>query len=196
MIRMRVKHSNALRCVRLLSASPETLRIPTRAKMLANLKEGAEYDLLVVGGGATGSGAALDAALRGMKVACVEKEDFSSGTSSRSTKLIWGGSRYLVQAFVSLLNFDLRLIRSPIQTIKRFLADLKMVMSTHRERKFLLLDQPHLVSWLPIAVPLDKWFLWPPPFGFPPAVLGPVGIFPLFFKLVSLFSSSFPALTI
>ena len=64
--------------------------------------------LAKTGGGATGSGAALDAAMRGLKVLCIEKEDFASGTSSRSTKLIWGGSRYLVQAFASLLNHDLR----------------------------------------------------------------------------------------
>lgn len=64
--------------------------------------------LTKTGGGATGSGAALDAAMRGLKVLCIEKEDFASGTSSRSTKLIWGGSRYLVQAFASLLNHDLR----------------------------------------------------------------------------------------
>ncbi len=64
--------------------------------------------LSLLGGGATGAGAALDAAMRGLNVCCIEKEDFASGTSSRSTKLIWGGSRYLVQAFASLLNHDLR----------------------------------------------------------------------------------------
>jgi glycerol-3-phosphate dehydrogenase len=56
-----------------------------------------EFDLLVVGGGITGCGIALDAALRGMKVALIEKNDFASGTSSRSTKLIHGGLRYLKQ---------------------------------------------------------------------------------------------------
>lgn len=149
-----------------------------------------EFDVLIVGAGATGSGAALEAALRGMKVCCVEREDFSSGTSSRSTKLIWGGSRYLVQAIVSLLNFDLRLIRSPIKTVKRFVEDIKMVMSTHRERKFLLLTQNHLAYWLPIAVPLSSWIQWPPPFGFPPAAIGPLGLYSLFFKLVSVFPRS------
>jgi glycerol-3-phosphate dehydrogenase len=52
-----------------------------------------EFDILVIGGGATGSGVALDAATRGLKVALVEQEDFASGTSSRSTKLIHGGIR-------------------------------------------------------------------------------------------------------
>ena len=56
------------------------------------------YDLLVIGGGATGSGIALDAATRGLKVALVEKDDFASGTSSKSTKLVHGGVRYLEKA--------------------------------------------------------------------------------------------------
>ena len=58
----------------------------------------APYDLLVIGGGATGSGIALDAATRGLKVALVEKDDFASGTSSKSTKLVHGGVRYLEKA--------------------------------------------------------------------------------------------------
>ena len=56
------------------------------------------YDLLIIGGGATGSGIALDAATRGLKVALVERDDFSSGTSSKSTKLVHGGVRYLEKA--------------------------------------------------------------------------------------------------
>jgi glycerol-3-phosphate dehydrogenase len=127
-------------------------------------------------------GAALDAASRGLNVACVEQEDFGSGTSSRSTKLIWGGSRYLVEAFVALFNFDLRLIRNPIKTITKFKQDFKMVMNCHRERKFLVLSQPHLVKWIPIAVPLTSWLLWPPPFKYPLAAIGPLGLFPAFFK--------------
>ena len=62
-------------------------------------EDGAEpYDLLVIGGGATGSGIALDAATRGLKVAMVERDDFASGTSSKSTKLVHGGVRYLEKA--------------------------------------------------------------------------------------------------
>lgn len=130
-------------------------------------------------------GCALDAVQRGLKVACVEREDFASGTSSRSTKLLWGGSRYLVQAFVSLFNFDLRLLRSPVSTVKKFMEEFRMVLNCHRERTFLLNVQPHLTQWLPISVPLTKWLIWPPPFGYPPAALGPLGLFTLFFKFVS-----------
>ena len=60
------------------------------------------FDLLVVGGGATGAGTALDAATRGLKVACVERDDFASGTSSKSTKLVHGGVRYLQKAVMEL----------------------------------------------------------------------------------------------
>lgn len=67
----------------------------------SGLKE-EEYDLLVIGGGATGAGVALDAASRGLKVALVERDDFSSGTSSKSTKLVHGGVRYLQKAVFGL----------------------------------------------------------------------------------------------
>lgn len=60
------------------------------------------YDLLVIGGGATGTGIALDAATRGLKVALVERDDFASGTSSKSTKLVHGGVRYLEKAVKEL----------------------------------------------------------------------------------------------
>lgn len=129
-------------------------------------------------------GAALDAVKRGLRVACIEREDFASGTSSRSTKLIWGGSRYLVQAFISLLSS--KLLTAPVSTVKRFAAEFKMVLNCHRERTFLLKEQPHLTSWLPIAVPLSSWVQWPPPFGFKPASIGPLGLYPLFFKFVRL----------
>src|SRR5215467_890156 len=61
------------------------------------------FDVLIIGGGITGAGLALDAALRGLRVALVEKRDFAAGTSSRSTKLIHGGLRYLQQGDVGLV---------------------------------------------------------------------------------------------
>lgn len=62
------------------------------------------FDLLVIGGGITGAGIALDAVARGMTVALIEKHDFASGTSSRSTKLIHGGLRYLKQFEIALVR--------------------------------------------------------------------------------------------
>jgi len=155
---------------------------PSRADCVTRLKAGEEFDVLIVGAGATGAGAALDAAARGLKVACVEREDFSSGTSSRSTKLIWAGSRYLVNAVVNLFHKDMRLLFNPVSTLTKFHGEWKMVMNCHRERAFLLEFQPHLTHWVPIAVPVSQWILWPPPFGFLPAALGPLGLFPIFFK--------------
>jgi glycerol-3-phosphate dehydrogenase len=69
-----------------------------RAELLARLQQpppGGAWDLVVIGGGATGLGVALDAAVRGLTVALVESHDFASGTSSRATKLVHGGVRYL-----------------------------------------------------------------------------------------------------
>ncbi|EUJ39994.1 glycerol-3-phosphate dehydrogenase [Brochothrix campestris FSL F6-1037] len=62
-----------------------------------------EFDILVIGGGITGAGIALDAATRGMKVAVVEMQDFAGGTSSRSTKLVHGGLRYLKQLQIGVV---------------------------------------------------------------------------------------------
>jgi glycerol-3-phosphate dehydrogenase len=152
----------------------------TREQNIALLKSGKEFDLLVLGGGATGCGCALDAQTRGLNVALLEKEDFASGTSSRSTKLIWAGSRYLVLGLVKL--FSLNLLWSPLKTVDEFWGTFKMVLGCHQERRSLIELNPHLITWLPIAVPLDRWIIWPPPFEYPPAMIGPLGIFPLFFK--------------
>lgn len=62
------------------------------------------WDVLVIGGGATGLGVAVDAAARGLKTALVEQSDFAKGTSSRSTKLIHGGFRYLKQGNIALVR--------------------------------------------------------------------------------------------
>ena len=74
-------------------------QIPSRRDQLSALKEpNRKFDLLIVGGGASGAGCAVDAASRGLKVALVERDDFACGTSSRSTKLVHGGVRYLEKA--------------------------------------------------------------------------------------------------
>ena len=95
------------------------------------------FDLLVVGGGATGCGCALDAATRGLRVALVERGDFGGGTSSRSTKLVHGGVRYLEQAIKNMDRTQFRLVREAL-----------------RERKALMELAPHLVRELAIFVPL------------------------------------------
>ena len=99
-----------------------------RADALAAM-EADEFDLVVVGGGITGAGVALDAASRGYSVALLERNDFAAGTSSRSSKLIHGGLRYLQ-------NFDLGLVREALL-----------------ERSLLVQLAPHLVKPLPMLVP-------------------------------------------
>jgi glycerol-3-phosphate dehydrogenase len=96
------------------------------------------WDLAVVGGGATGIGIAVDAASRGYEVVLFEQSDFGKGTSSRSTKLVHGGVRYLQQGNISL------------------------VMEALRERGILLRNAPHLVHDLPFVVPNYQW--WEAPF--------------------------------
>ncbi|KAF4627838.1 hypothetical protein G7Y89_g10313 [Cudoniella acicularis] len=107
-------------------------------------KDGDIYDLLIIGAGATGAGVALDAATRGLKVAIVERDDFSSGTSSKSTKLVHGGVRYLEKA-VWELDYN----------------QYKLVKEALRERKYFLDTAPHLSMWLPIMLPLNKWWKAP-----------------------------------
>ncbi len=100
--------------------------------------ESTPWDLLIIGGGATGLGAAVDAAARGLKVLLLEKGDFAEGTSSRSTKLIHGGLRYLKQ------------------------GNLKLVMEALKERGRLCKNGPHLVKPLPFIVP--NYQFWEAPF--------------------------------
>ena len=94
--------------------------------------------MLIIGGGATGVGTALDAAARGYEVGLIEGSDFGKGTSSRSTKLIHGGVRYLEQGNVTL------------------------VMEALRERGILRQNAPHLVHDLAVVVPNYEW--WAAPF--------------------------------
>ena len=75
-----------------------------RGRLLARLREPREWDLAVIGGGATGLGVALDAAARGFSVLLLEGEDFAKGTSSRATKLVHGGVRYLAQGDIGLVH--------------------------------------------------------------------------------------------
>jgi glycerol-3-phosphate dehydrogenase len=100
-----------------------------RARNLDLLEDGT-YDVLVIGGGITGAGVALDAASRGLRTALVERDDFASGTSSKSSKLVHGGLRYLQN------------------------GDVRLVYEALRERQRLLRNAPHLVRVLPFLIPM------------------------------------------
>src|SRR6478609_2800313 len=110
-----------------------------RAATLRRLAE-EQFDILVIGAGVVGGGAALDAASRGLKVALVEARDFASGTSSRSSKLVHGGLRYLKQ-------LELGLVREALYERELSLKTLA----------------PHLVKPLPFLFPLTKR-LWERPY--------------------------------
>ncbi len=111
-----------------------------RQDSLTRLQSDGVFDLLVIGGGATGCGIALDAASRGLKVALVERGDFAEGTSSRSTKLVHGGVRYLEAAVRHLDRAQYKLVREALH-----------------ERGALLRNAPHLTRRLPLVTPVRSW---------------------------------------
>ena len=113
--------------------------LPTRRdELTTRLAVDCQYDIAIVGGGATGMGVALDAAARGFKVVLVESHDFAKGTSSRATKLVHGGVRYLAQGNIGLVREALH------------------------ERSTLLENAPHLAQPLAFVVPAYRW--WELPF--------------------------------
>lgn len=99
-----------------------------------NLKNNSSWDIIIIGGGATGLGTALDAVTRGLKTLLVEQSDFAKGTSSRSTKLVHGGVRYLAQG-------DISLVRHALQ-----------------ERGILQKNAKHLVQREQFLIPCYDWF--------------------------------------
>src|SRR5690242_12054337 len=105
-----------------------------RTKLLDSIEETAEWDILIIGGGATGLGIAVDGATRGFKTLLLEQEDFAKGTSGRSTKLVHGGVRYLAQGNISLVKEALK------------------------ERGLLLKNAPHLTKNESIIIPCYSWF--------------------------------------
>jgi len=115
-----------------------------RSAQIKSLRHG-HFDVLVVGGGATGCGVALDAATRGMKVAVVEQADFAAGTSSRSTKLVHGGVRYLEKAFFQMDY-----------------GQLKLVFEALHERRVMLENARHVCNLLPTLTPCYR--LWEVPY--------------------------------
>ncbi|KAH1230352.1 Glycerol-3-phosphate dehydrogenase SDP6, mitochondrial [Glycine max] len=118
--------------------------VPARKAQLSALEAAGKsnpLDVLVIGGGATGSGATLDAVTRGLRVGLVEREDFAAGTSSRSTKLLHGGVRYLEKA---VFNLDY--------------GQFKLVLHALEERKQVIENAPHLCHALPCMTPCFSWF--------------------------------------
>lgn len=109
-----------------------------RQQMINQLGEGGEWDVCVIGGGATGLGIAVDAASRGLRTVLFERYDFAKGTSSRSTKLVHGGVRYLQQ------------------------GNIRLVMDALSERGLMLKNAPHLVRNLSFVIPNYEW--WESPF--------------------------------
>ena len=109
-----------------------------RNEMFIKLGETKEWDFIIIGGGATGLGTAIEAASRGYKTLLLEQSDFAKGTSSRSTKLVHGGVRYLQQ------------------------GNLSLVLEALKERGILRRNAPHLVHDLPFIVPNYDW--WEGPF--------------------------------
>ena len=120
------------------SASPAPPLPTCRTDLIARLREPVTYDLAVIGGGATGLGIAVDAAARGLRVVLVESHDFAKGTSSRATKLLHGGVRYLAQGNIGLVREALR------------------------ERTTLLRNAPHLAQPLSFVMPSYRW--WEKPY--------------------------------
>ena len=119
-------------------ATPNQPLLTRRADLMARLAAPRRYDVAIVGGGATGLGVALDAAARGFSVVLVESHDFAKGTSSRATKLVHGGVRYLAQGNIGLVREALR------------------------ERSTLLHNAPYLAQPLAFVMPTYHW--WEKPF--------------------------------
>ena len=103
-----------------------------RDHILSKLSPSTTWDVIIIGGGATGLGTALDASSRGLKTLLLEQADFANGTSSRSTKLVHGGVRYLAQ------------------------GNLGLVMDALKERGLMIKNAPHLVKMLPFIIPSYK----------------------------------------
>jgi glycerol-3-phosphate dehydrogenase len=111
---------------------------------LSKLSKVNNFDIIVIGGGATGAGIALDASSRGLNVLLVEKNDFGEGTSSRSTKLIHGGVRYLEKAIKHLSLEQYNLVKEGLH-----------------ERGIFLKNAPHISKKIPFIIPIYKWFELP-----------------------------------
>ena len=123
-----------------------TSKIPARSEQLSAMRQSSRdpFDLLIIGGGATGAGCALDAQSRGIRTCLIERDDFGSGTSGKCTKLVHGGVRYLEKAVFQLDS-----------------SQLKLVYEALHERSAFLRNAPHLASPMPILTPCYRWWEMP-----------------------------------
>ncbi|SMN17917.1 similar to Saccharomyces cerevisiae YIL155C GUT2 Mitochondrial glycerol-3-phosphate dehydrogenase [Maudiozyma saulgeensis] len=126
------------------SVAVKEVSTPSRETLLDKLSSTPQFDVLIIGGGATGTGCAVDAATRGLNVALVEKADFASGTSSKSTKMAHGGVRYLEKAFLEFSK-----------------DQLDLVVEALNERAHLINTAPHLCKILPILIPVYTYWQIP-----------------------------------
>ena len=176
--RAKIKRFNSL-----VNRGDNPSAMKTRAEQVKALKSGEQFDVIIIGGGCTGAGAALDATTRGLKTACtepsnpipapsssprpspgrdcscdprpnqacIERGDFSNETSSRSSKLIWGGFKYLQVAFAELLSWNT--LSTPVESFGKFWSEFSMVAECCTERSWLAGMQPHLVHYVPQVSP-------------------------------------------
>lgn len=113
-------------------ASPPQLRPIERDRLLQQLRERKPWDAVIIGGGATGLGIAVDAARRGLRVALIDSGDFGRGTSSRSTKLVHGGVRYLAQGNVKLVREALAERATLIRIAPQIVSPLEFIVPCYR----------------------------------------------------------------
>lgn len=121
------------------------LQFKSRKEHWKEVSENPNYDVVVIGGGCNGVGVLLDASTRGLRSLLVEKDDFASGASSKSTKLIHGGVRYVQQAF----EFSLASVSSRIEKFN-------LVREAIEERSLMIDSAPHLTTKIPFVIPCSN----------------------------------------
>src|SRR5207237_5489199 len=131
------------------------------------------FDLIIVGGGITGAGIARDATLRGMKVALFEKGDFASGTSSKSSKLVHGGLRYLEHGEIGLVFESVSERRVQTKVAPHLVRPLPFLIPIYKGAKPGL-EVMNVGLWISASLALFPLPRLPPPFSGPAVARGPV----------------------